>query len=408
MSQAIVFFRFIKRISKLKLFYKQNSIPANKNLENIVTGLVNEKLRRNCRILVAPLDWGLGHATRCIPIISELVERRCDVWLAGAGMPKSLLRSEFPDLPFLPLNGYNIRYSASREIFALKILSQVPRIIFEINREHRWLNKMVRSHGFDAVISDNRFGLFHRSIPSIFVSHQLHIKTSLGPRAERILEKWNYGYINRFSECWVPDLEGETNLAGELSHPVYQPAIPVRYLGVLSRLKKTGSAEVRDHVLFILSGPEPQRTILENKVVDEVSHYPGTASVVRGLPSSSSVIPSTGMIRFYNHLTSEELNEEMSKAEWVISRSGYSTIMDIFKLRKKSILIATPGQSEQEYLAERLHKNGIAFTIDQNDFSLAGALERARRFNYRMLEVPDSELKLVVGDFLRGLASGNS
>src|SRR5678815_787342 len=198
-----------------------------------------------------------------------------------------------------------------------------------------------------------------------------------------MLRRWNYNYINRFKECWVPDLIGENNLAGELSHPVNNPGVPVKYIDLLSRFEKKEGTEIKNRVLFILSGPEPQRTILENKVIDEISHYPGTATVVRGLPSAQSVIPSTGMIKFYNHLSAKEFNEEIEKADWVISRSGYSTIMDLATLQKKSILIPTPGQTEQEYLAKSLWQKKIAFSVEQKQFSLNRALSEARKFDYR-------------------------
>ena len=165
-------------------------------------------------------------------------------------------------------------------------------------------------------------------------------------------------------------LLGENNLAGELSHPMTIPRVPVKYIDLLSRFEKNEEGEIKDQLLFILSGPEPQRTILENKIIDEVSHYPGTATIVRGLPSAQSVIPSTGMIKFYNHLSAKELSEEIEKADWVISRSGYSTMMDLAKLQKKSILIPTPGQTEQEYLAKKLWQKKIAFSVEQKEFSL--------------------------------------
>jgi len=341
------------------------------------------KLRRKFRVLVAPLDWGLGHATRCVPIVRELLENDCEVWLAGEGMQENLLRSEFPSLPFLPLNGYRVQYARSSVGFFPSVLFQIPKILIAIGQEHKWLRGAIKEHEFDAVISDNRFGLSHSNVPSVFITHQLRIKSPLGKWNEKILQRWNYSYINRFKECWVPDFIGENNLAGELSHPVNNPTVPVRYIDLLSRFEKKEDREIKHRLLFILSGPEPQRTILENKIIDEISHYPGTATIVRGLPSAQSVIPSTGMIKFYNHLSAKELNEEIEKADWVISRSGYSTIMDLATLQKKSILIPTPGQTEQEYLAKDLCQKKIAYTVQQRDFSLDPALEEARKLNYR-------------------------
>jgi UDP-N-acetylglucosamine transferase subunit ALG13 len=359
------------------------------------------KLRRKSRILVAPLDWGLGHVTRCIPIITEFLENDCDVWLAGKGSQAAVLRSEFPDLPFLPLAGYDIQYSKTSGGFLWKLISQAPRIISSINAEHRWLKRATKAHEFDAVVSDNRFGLYSSRVPSVFITHQLTVKSRLGKWNEKILRKWNYNYVNRFNECWVPDLMGGTNLAGELSHPAVLPRVPVKYIDPLSRFEKKGLGEIKDRLLFILSGPEPQRTIFENEIINQVSHYPGSASIVRGLPSSRSVIPSTGMIKFYNHLSAKELNDEVERAEWVISRSGYSTIMDLAKLEKKSILVPTPGQTEQEYLAKTLWQKGMAFSIRQKEFSLVHVLEDAKKFNHRFSSMANSNgLRIAVRNFL--------
>lgn len=334
------------------------------------------------KLLVAPLDWGLGHATRCVPVIRDLLNNHCEVWLAGEGTQEKLLREEFSSLPFLPLKGYRIKYA--RTGLTGKLLLQTPSILTSIKDENKWLKEQVSRYGFDAVISDNRYGLYHEKVFSVFITHQLCIKSSLGKWSEKLLQKWNYKFIDRFNECWVPDEEGKNNLAGELSHPVKLPSIPLKYIGPLSRFDKKGIEEIKDHLLIILSGPEPQRTILENKIIDQIVKYPGTATIVRGLPGERNIIPSTNTIHFYNHLSSTELNNEAMKAEFIISRSGYSTIMDIAALQKKSILIPTPGQTEQEYLADYLMKKQFAFCVKQNDLSLMTNIEDAKRFEYNI------------------------
>jgi UDP-N-acetylglucosamine transferase subunit ALG13 len=336
------------------------------------------------KLLVSPLDWGLGHATRCVPVIRDLLNNRCEVWLAGEEIQEKLLREEFPSLPFLPLKGYRIKYAKTG--FTGKILLQVPSILRSIKEENKWLKEQVTKYGFEAVISDNRYGLYHENIFSVFITHQLCIKSSLGKWSEKMLQKWNYKFINRFHECWVPDEKGENNLAGELSHPSRLPKVPVKYIGALSRFSSfspPGDGGIKGHLLIILSGPEPQRTILENKVVDQIVNYPATATIVRGLPGERNIIPSTNTIHFYNHLSSEELNREAMKAAFIISRSGYSTIMDIAALQRRSILIPTPGQTEQEYLAHHLMKKQFAFCVDQNNFSLLENIQEAKRFVYR-------------------------
>lgn len=344
----------------------------------------NDKIQGKPRILVAPLDWGLGHATRCIPIIRELLLQGSDVWLAAENAQETVLKEEFPDLPFLQLTGYRIKYSKTRTGLIWKMIWQGPKMKKAIDHENKWLQKMVEEYNIDAVISDNRFGLSHSRIPCIFITHQLKIKSPVGKWTEKILQKRNYQYINQFAACWVPDLELENNLAGELSHPEIQPAVPIHYIGLLSRFEKKEITEKKNHLLVILSGPEPQRTILEEKIINEISHFNGTAIIVRGLPDASSVIPSTNMIKFYNHLNATALNVAMQKAEYVICRSGYSSVMDIAKLEKKSILIPTPGQTEQEYLGEHLMSKGLAFTVDQNEFSLSSVLTSVASFNYKL------------------------
>lgn len=332
------------------------------------------------KLLLAPLDWGLGHATRCVPVIKDLLSIGSEVWLAGEGAQEKLLREEFSSLPFLPLEGYRIKYGKAG--LTGKLLLQVPSILQSIKSENKWLKEQVSKYQFDGVISDNRYGLHHENIFSVFITHQLCIKSSLGKWSEKFLQQWNYKFINRFHECWVPDEEGQNNLAGELSHPVKSPAIRVKYIGGLSRFKKKDFEEIKDHLLIMLSGPEPQRTILENRIIDEVVNYNGTATIARGLPAERNIIPSTNTIHFHNHLSSEELNNEAMKAELIIARSGYSTVMDIAALQKKSILIPTPGQTEQEYLADHLMKKRFAFCINQNELSLLKNIEEARRFDY--------------------------
>lgn len=351
-------------------------------------GQESGEARGKTRILVAPLDWGLGHATRCIPIIRELVALNCDVWLAGEGAQEQLLRTEFPGLPFLQLPGYRIRYAKTRRGLLWKMILQGPKMKRAIQFEHRWLKKMVEQYHFDAVISDNRYGLYHNNVPCIFITHQLMIKSSAGKWTEKILQKRNYRYINRFSECWIPDIDGDNGLAGELSHPKLKPTIPLKYIGLLSRFQKKDLPVKKAHLLFILSGPEPQRSILEEKVIAGIGHYQNTATIVRGLPGSPSLIPSTNMIVFYNHLPADLLNNEMLEAEYIIGRSGYSTVMDIMKLQKKSILIPTPGQTEQEYLGKYLMEKGITVCLEQDSFTLDKALNSGSAYEYNIPAIP--------------------
>jgi UDP-N-acetylglucosamine transferase subunit ALG13 len=315
-----------------------------------------------------------------------------------------LLKEAFPELPLLNLPGYQVEYAKTKRGLALKIILQVPRILNSIWQENRWLKKAVRRHQIDAVISDNRFGLHHPHIPCIFITHQLCIKVPMGKKAERWLQKINYRYIQRFNACWVPDHKAAPGLAGALSHPDINPGIPITYIGPLSRFQKSASAEVPDQLLVLLSGPEPQRTLLEEKLIAELVHYNGNATLVRGLPGNTSMMPSTNMIRIYNHLPSAALHEELQKAALVICRSGYSTVMDLAAMQKKSILIATPGQTEQEYLALLHQQQQTACTADQSSFSLTAVLKKAGNFSYQAFPLSEkNELSPAISLLLRSL-----
>lgn len=348
---------------------------------------------RKPRVLVAPLDWGLGHATRCIPIIYELLEQGASVWLAAEGAQADLLKTEFPDLPILPLRGYEVRYSRQARHFTRTILTQLPRISRRINQEHHWLKAMMQQYHFDLVLSDNRYGLYHPDAYCILITHQLQIQHHWGNKVKQLLRRWHYSRISRFRECWVPDLPRPDDLAGELAHPAAMPDIPVYYIGHLSRLKPVTTSILPRHLFISLSGPEPQRTLLEEKIIEQISHYEGTAVIVRGLPQASRFIPSTGDIRFYNHLDSRDYAAEMQKAQWVISRSGYSTIMDIARMGKESILIPTPGQTEQEYLSWYLQQKQWALAGNQDTFDLNQLLAQAQQCSYKMPAFKENRLR---------------
>ena len=189
------------------------------------------------RILVAPLDWGLGHATRCIPLIHLLLHFGNEVVIAASGKTALLLENEFPGIKVLPLPGYNITYSKRPLFFTWKLLFQIPRIRKVIKAEHALLKKWVEEENIDAVISDNRPGLFHEKIPSVYITHQLYVETGI-LWISRLIGRIHRRMINLFDECWVPDVKEGNGWAGKLSHPDKLPNVPVHYLGILSRFEK--------------------------------------------------------------------------------------------------------------------------------------------------------------------------
>jgi uncharacterized protein (TIGR00661 family) len=344
------------------------------------------------RILVAPLDWGLGHATRCIPIIRELITKNCEVLLACSGKHEALLRQEFPDLRYIPLPGYNIHYGKTKWEFYGKLLLQIPKILDAIHQENEWVEAAIDQYQLDAVISDNRYGLYSDRIPSVFITHQLRIQTSLGEKADNFLQKFNYHFVDEFSACWVPDSEDPFwNLSGSLSHPERKPAIPVHYVGPLSRFHSHTAVTANKHLLVILSGPEPQRTVLEEILLTQLRSYNGPVLIVRGLPGVTNPPPvAPAHFTILNHLPAQALETAIREASLVISRCGYSTVMDLVALQKKSILIPTPGQTEQEYLAQHLTEKALAFCVTQEGLDIITALALANEFVYHFPELENS------------------
>ncbi len=352
------------------------------------------------QILIAPLEWGLGHATRCIPIINELIIQSCEVYIAAEGATYYLLKQEFPELTFLSLAGYRMKYSRKKNFLPWKILTQFPKIAFTIYNEHQWLKKTVKKYKIDGIISDNRFGMYHTNIPSVYITHQLLIKTG-NSLQERIAQRIHYYFINKYKECWVPDYEAN-GLAGKLSHPKKLPD-RIKYLGALSRFELINSDKKYD-LLVSISGPEPQRTIFEEQLLNELKVYTGKVLFIRGLPDNSQELKiENPSVEIKNHLCASELNAAIQQSDIVLSRCGYTTIMDLIKLQKKAVLVPTPGQTEQEYLAAYLLKKKIFYTTNQKDFDLQTSLKQANTFPFSFTNYSMDQYKNVIRQFIGSL-----
>lgn len=355
-------------------------------------------------VLIAPLDWGLGHTTRCIPLIRELINLGCDVIIACNSTQKELLQQEFPSTGYTHLAGYEIRYGQTRWITFAKLILQSVKILMKIKQEKRWLQHFLTSQPVDALISDNRFGLYTTGIPTVFMTHQLCIKTGLGSFADLVARRWNYRRIERFTTCWVPDKAGNPSLAGELSHPARMPAVPVAYIGGLSRFESCSGSTEAGKLLIILSGPEPQRSIFETLLLQQVKDYAGRVTIVRGLPLATALPAAPENCSLLNHAPAAVLHTLICPATLVISRCGYTTVMDLLKLHKKTILVPTPGQAEQEYLAHYLQAQSWAYTTPQKGFVLARALAEADAFPYEIANTASMEAyKPVLAAFVNSL-----
>ncbi|MEX2235738.1 MAG: glycosyltransferase [Cyclobacteriaceae bacterium] len=336
------------------------------------------------KVLIAPLDWGLGHATRCIPVIGELQRQGCEVVIAGSGDSLQLLQKEFQQLRSFAIPGYQPRYPAHGSM-VLTMALQLPGFLRVISAEHRAINKITEIEKPDLIISDNRYGCRSPAIPSVFITHQSNI---LMPKRFGWLQypvrRANIRMINRFNVCWIPDFPGDDSLAGDMHSSGDSPLkIEVEYIGWLSRFACPGGEKQKNSfhkydIAAIFSGPEPQRTILENIVVPQLKPSGLKYRVVRGLPGLNSPEQDKSIVNF---LPSRELQADIEGADLIVARSGYSTVMDMYALNRKVVFVPTPGQTEQEYLAKRFMEKGIAFYMKQNEFHLKTALDQAKNFS---------------------------
>lgn len=312
------------------------------------------------RILVAPLDWGLGHAARCVPIIHRLLEHGARPIIGADKGPLALLSAEFPALEQVRIPGVEVRYSSTgSQLWSMA--RQFPAMVRSVQAERALFDRLRGPLRLDAVISDQRFGLRGTDLPSVLITHQVFPFT---PFAQAALRKLNLRHIARFDRCWVMDEPGAPGLAGELSHG---PALPrnARYIGVVSRMGGAAPDQDPYDIVAVISGPEPQRTLLEQRLLAQLPAIPGRHLLVLGqpqLPRQERI----GAVVVRSHLPGPALAAAMAGARLIVSRSGYTTLMDLAALGRSALIIPTPGQEEQEYLG-RLHARTGRFVVQAQD-----------------------------------------
>jgi uncharacterized protein (TIGR00661 family) len=323
---------------------------------------IHEKF--NKKVIISPLEWGLGHATRCIPIIKKILADGGTVVIATSGQCLALLRQEFPQLAYIDLPSYNVHYRKLLGSVVLSLFAQSPKMLKAAKQERKIINDYVTKNSADIIISDNRYGAYHKKLRNIFITHQLGAFTGWGKLADAILMRLHFNKIKHFNEIWVPDLaDYKTSLAGKLSHVNYKPKQPITYIGPITRFTPNENVAIEYDFTAIISGPEPARSRMEQSILQFMETYTGKAALVRGMPDIDE--PQTHANKnftIYNHLTAKAIEQLIKASKIIISRTGYTTVMDLYVLNKPAIMVATPGQTEQVYLAEWL-KNHPLFTI---------------------------------------------
>lgn len=322
--------------------------------------------------LVAVLDWGLGHASRCVPVIEQLIDAGQEVTIASSGKALHFLRRHFPAADYLELPAYEVRYPFRS--MALNLLWQAPRILYTIWREHRLIRQLVRQGEVQRIISDGRFGCWYPRVESIWLAHQLHIQHNNSVLAKGVNTCY-HAYIRRgFQSVWVPDRETEPRLAGRLSRPI--PGLPHQYIGPRSRyagISLDTTNQTSYHYLALLSGPEPQRSYLEQQIRAELSKLHQPCLLIRGVPGETTIKNTSGLLHEVDWLLGDELLKAVQQSRQIICRSGYSTLMDAWYWQKPLLLIPTPGQTEQGYLARYWAEQAWADWQEQDQFNIVSS-----------------------------------
>lgn len=362
-------------------------------------------MQANGPVLICPLNWGLGHAARCVPVVNVFLRLGWDVVVAGDWPVLGYLKGVFgATIQYQFLADVRVRYPSSGR-FAVKLFMQMPKLLFALIREHLSIKRVIKSTGATLIISDNRYGVFSPKVKSIFMTHQLFIRAMDGYRwFEPVISRIGLWLIRRFDTCWVPDYEGSENLSGDLSHRYQVPGI--QFIGPLSRFAAMDVVDEinplpkdfpDDFILVLLSGPEPQRSILERMLYEQflvASHcvvfvrgltdkLPGNTKkspVSGGLTTSKTLSDGRTRIIDFLDLPSKKMAYLIRNASLVISRPGYSTIMDLAVFGKKALLIPTPGQTEQEYLGRRMRDHEWALSVGQKHLHLSKHLSEAMQY----------------------------
>jgi uncharacterized protein (TIGR00661 family) len=299
-----------------------------------------------------------------VPIVNYLHARGASIFVCAHGAAFDLMQLECPYAHFVEDVPFELNYSKSERGNLFKLIAQLPKMWLHIYREHHLIKKLVTKYHINLIISDARYGLYHHSVPCIFITHQLNIKV---PFAEKLVNFLNHYFIKKFNACWVPDFENNA-LAGDLSKK--NKLKNIRYIGPQSRAQKVNiTPEKNAAILYLLSGIEPQRSILEQLIINYHTKNPHQAILIRGTYHAQvKIVPQSNLI-VYNMCDAKQLQNLVASCKYIICRSGYSSIMDLLKWQKNAVLIPTPGQYEQEYLAQFLSEKKWFYTMKQNEFT---------------------------------------
>src|SRR5690554_15997 len=344
-------------------------------------------------VLIGVLNWGMGHASRSVPVIEAVLRYGADVVIASMGASKTFLEQRFPHVNVLEIPDREISYGKSGAAIGLLKRSFQQQ---KINKDqYAWLTQNAEDLGITHIISDNLYGFNNPTIPSAIITHQVGI---VSPFFKSRFDKYMASWLSKFNEVWIPDEPGEFSLAGKmLANAFYDGKL--FYLGHISRFRKMPAAEKDIDYLAILSGPEPQRTFLENKIAKKLNKLPGRHVIVRGRIDSDT-IPTSDKIEYYSFLHEKRLENFISCCKVVICRSGYTSILDMVQMDAKACFIPTPQQPEQKYLAKRMKQKGWFHAVSQKDFGIKDLQKAAEQSTFQPSDFRE-KMDGVIYNFLR-------
>jgi hypothetical protein len=356
-------------------------------------------------VLLTPLNWGLGHAMRDIPVIKALMDHDHDVTIAACGNTLIALQREFPSCRFIEFEDYPSPYSSGR-FFLPKLSVYFPVLLHAIARERREIERILSRDHYDLIISENRLGVYSPHVPSFFFTHQLHfhLPVSLWP-VELFASVLNRFHHNKFDRVIVPDNPpGPLSLAGKLSRPDSDIARSRAYFaGILTSIPRQDIPRDLDYLVMV-SGPEPQRTRLEEILLPMTQELDGSRVVLLGSPQRKCKVTGSGDCSIRTYVTNEEKAALMNRAKFVICRSGYTTMMELAELRKKAgLFIPTPGQTEQEYLSWYYEQKGWFLSKSQYGLDLSGDISTARKYaGFPAMPATDANVRHLYENLLAG------
>lgn len=333
------------------------------------------------RTLFAVHDWGLGHATRSLVLIRALLERGDDVTVVSAeGSGLQLLRVELgSSCRFIVFHDIPKPFSRWPAMFYVRMSLATPVVLARFKQEHRFVEKLVARDHYDCIVSDSRFGMWSRAVPSYCILHSLRQIIPGRPRhLERLVEYGQRNLTRHFTRILIPDMETDGGLSGDLGH---DPDLDwgqdrLAYIGPLSSITPT-SADPDIDCFFSISGIEPQRSLMAQKVLDALPRLDGRIVVALGQPGKADDCRHIGNATVYGYLDRQAQSEMLTRARLVMTRSGYTTLMELAGLGKQALFVPTPGQSEQEYLARFHHDKGHVWSTTQRELDLATDIEHA-------------------------------